>query len=54
MTIGVEDSWLQDYLVAIFRLIATQSNEPLSRFYLRESQEFRGDMLNSSCIISFP
>lgn len=48
------DSWLQGYLVAVFQSIATQSNEPVIRFYCRESHKFWGDMLNSGCVISLP
>ena len=48
------DSWLQEYLDAVNESIATQSNEPILRFCLRESQKTWGDMLNSGCVISLP
>ena len=48
------DLWLQDYLFAIVESIATQSDEPIQRFYLREMRKTWGDMLNSNWVISLP
>lgn len=46
--------WHQYYLAAVFQSIASQTDEPLDRFYLRESQELWCDMINSGCVISLP
>ena len=48
------DSWLQDYFVAVYKSIETQSSEPIIMFYLLESQEYWGKLLNASWVISLP